>query len=332
MGVGVDGNGNHVSFGNPTKLQFTDSQSLTIVSCFYLTVAAVSFPQILSKYTGTGSIPFWQWRLETGDKLAFYYGNIATAFGSVVGATAIAINTRVVGAARRDVAADTMAVFLNGVIDGTNTDASSGSYTISTGDVASEFTGSGTNGISALKVFDFIFDIALSDAEIAEISNNPYSMLEHGFWPSDQMQSVWSKLPNIPVALELGMPYDSSTNLRSYSFTPYESVRSVLAATKIPYESLRGVRGTTGMPYESDGVPFNTLYLYWNVINTELVNVPLVLLWDVIALPGQIPPLTLQWNVRNTPVPLTLRWRVMGTLPTLWESDIQKPVAEIEEI
>lgn len=136
----------------------------------------------------------------------------------------------------------------------------------------------------------------------------------------------------LPVSVQAAVPYESRFNVVSRTVLPYASSgRLQYMQNVLPYDVVGSVEALEFLSYESSGQPGTALSLFWNVRNPALLNVPLVLIWDVVPGPGVMMRLTLQWNVRDKPAPLTLRWRVLPTLPQLWEHDIQKPVTTITE-
>lgn len=305
QGVGVDGTTNHLTFGNPVKLQFTQLSSFTIVSCFYLSTAGQAFPNILSKYTGLGTGALWMFRLNVSDQLSFFVGNFG-ALGSVSGATTIVPNVRTVAAARRDVSADTLAVFLNGKLDGSATDASTGTWTMTTGEVATELVANNTDGLEALKVFDFIFNRALTNAEIAEVSSDPYSMFEWDLPVTDML------FPPIILTRDGHIPVEWLATLNRDG-----QIRAIVNA----------LQRNGNIPVEFGGQPANQLLLIWKILRG--LNVPLLLQWNIVR-EALSQGLTLQFNVRQTMPSLQLRWRVLPPIEKQFvDNDVHNPTASV---
>jgi hypothetical protein len=329
----VLGTGAHVSFGNPAKVQFTQASSFTIVSCFYLTTAGQSFPQILSKDSGIGAPrSLLQWRLNS-DKLEMIVGSTGETLGSVTGASTLSIDTRVVAAARRDVAADTLAVFLNGKLDQSIADASTGTWTITDGELASELVSAGASGIAALKVFDFIFGRALSNAEILDIYGDPYQMFEDEAPPLVQLIGL-APAPTSPIAGSAAIEFSATGALSSSRLLSGSAVVEITAAGALsPSPDTAQFSGSATIEIAATGKLFGGrgwLDVEFMVVQTDLA--PLTVTFDVINVPFVLESLRVLFDVvQANPDALEVIFDVIpqAVVASSTDSDLQAPIARV---
>jgi len=128
------------------------------------------------------------------------------------------------------------------------------------------------------------------------------------------------------------IPVESGKLLIRTEILPVENsgAKTVTLDVDIPIDSIAGgtrVNRDEAIPVESDGVDPNKLLLIWSV--RVKLDVPFQLMWNVVAA-GLAQSLVLQWNVRQTMPPLTLRWNVIpDLLNPLINNDVQMPVGII---
>jgi hypothetical protein len=178
-GISVVSAANHIDWGNPAKLAFTETSSFTIVQLIQHTTVGESFPQLFSNDSGLGGRILFQFRLNS-DKLETLIGTTAATLGSVTGATAMTAGTLHLVGYRRDRANTEHAVFLDGKKNATNTDASNSTFTLGSGLWATELTGAGSNGYTGKILLTLVFSRALSDAEMLDLYNDPWQWVENG--------------------------------------------------------------------------------------------------------------------------------------------------------
>jgi hypothetical protein len=336
-------------------VQFTQASSFTIVSCFYLTTAGQSFPQILSKDSGIGAPrSLLQWRLNS-DKLEMIVGSTGETLGSVTGASTLSIDTRVVAAARRDVAADTLAVFLNGKLDQSIADASTGTWTITDGELASELVSAGASGIAALKVFDFIFGRALSNAEILDIYGDPYQMFEDEAPPLVQLIGL-APAPTSPIAGSAAIEFSATGALSSLVVTEISgsaaiefSATGALSSSRLlsgsavveitaagalsPSPDTAQFSGSATIEIAATGKLFGGrgwLDVEFMVVQTDLA--PLTVTFDVINVPFVLESLRVLFDVvQANPDALEVIFDVIpqAVVASSTDSDLQAPIARV---
>lgn len=146
-----------------------------------------------------------------------------------------------------------------------------------------------------------------------------------GEWGSGESDTV-------DFARDESIPVESGKRLIRSETIPYENsgAKTVTRDEDIPIDSIAGgtrINRNEEIPIESDGVDPNKLLLIWSV--RVKLDTPFQLMWNVVAA-GLAQSLVLQWNVRQTMPPLTLRWNVIpDLLNPLITNDIQLPVGII---
>jgi len=322
--------GDYVTFGNITKLKFTNASSFTIISAIIPTNLAIE-QEIMSKSLLFGSLTL-NWGL-IADKLKFLIGNAGLTLGEVYGALSVPADALSIVACRRDVTADTLALYVNGMKDTSVTDASTGAWTISTGEWASILTDSLTNGFDGLKVVDLVFGRALTDAEIADVSTNLYALFE---WEVPLTDTLF-----VPITLTRDghMPVEWLATLNRDGHIPVEWLGNMISYP-IPIEwrggldrdghlpiDLQAFLRSGRIPVEFSGQPSGQLLLIWRII--KKLNVPLELQWNIVR-EALSQGLTLSFNVKQALPSLQLRWRVLPPIQQQFvDNDIHNPTASV---
>lgn len=259
--------GSAVSFGNPVKLQFGNASSFTIFSIIGPEGGGTT-RCILGNDTFAPGRPLIQWNVTSAEKVNLGVGDVDFVLGSVTGATSVPVNSgRLFSAAGvRDVAADTLYAYLDGVQDAAVTDDSTGTWQVTAGEWRSAYNvvgGAASNNWQGRKVLDLIYDRALSAAEIAQLHADPWQLfLSDGLVESDlfvitppnlfarsalpfDLRETERASPLLPVewraTLEPGLPL------------PAEWLVQLEALRTAPFDTLQDIASRAGLPVEWDG-------------------------------------------------------------------------------
>lgn len=135
--------------------------------------------------------------------------------------------------------------------------------------------------------------------------------------------------PGTDIEHDETIPVDATMVLNRDESIPWENdgAETVTVDVSIPIDNTAGgtrIERDEEIPIDVTGEDPNRLLLIWSV--KVRLDTPFQLSWNVVAA-GLNQSLTLQWNVRQTMPPLTLRWNVIpDILNPLINNDIQMPV------
>lgn len=174
------GGSQYMGWGNPATMQFSETSDWTMLSLFMVGGGESQLRMILAKDSGNSPRPLFHFRLDS-DNLHAVWGHTSYTLGSVTGTQKIGLATRYGEthcAAFRRKAGVSATLFLDGQVDGSGSDASTGTWTVSTGTVRSQYEGSTSDPWNGVKYLDLVFPEALSDEEIKFLTLNPYFVLD----------------------------------------------------------------------------------------------------------------------------------------------------------
>lgn len=177
-------NTNYLSAGTPAKLQFTETSSWTIHNVLtYQGTAA----EIWSTDPGGATRSRIDWEIDGSNHLSLTIGNNGGTLGTVTGTTSLsgapAQQVRHVTAVR-DVANTKLNLYLDGRLEATAADASTGTWTVGassgSGDWKTRFDGTNSNDYIGLMACIAIWNRPLSAQEVQQLYREPWCLLIQG--------------------------------------------------------------------------------------------------------------------------------------------------------
>ncbi len=204
-----DATSNDIDFGLPSKLAFTETSSWTIyVACSIDGGAGAARNIIRSDGFGGSPRHGLALQLSSANVLNSFFGIIGGTTGVATSANTQAVNNTVIRdfVHVRDVANDQIKLYIDGLIDTTASDASTGSWTIN----ANYFTSfqSSSEAWNGRYYFIYIWDRVLTAEEIAWIYKEPFALFGYPtvksyFFSADPLQTI-------TVADDLNSPWQDS--------------------------------------------------------------------------------------------------------------------------
>jgi len=181
MGFDVPGtSGNRVVFTTPQKTRWTETSSFSVCSIFTVDAGDGTGRSLLRQDSCTGSRTWWGIGfILTDNKLHIRFGNSAGTEGAL-GATntTLAADGKVVSACWvRDVALDTLYVYIDGVLDASGADASTSTWTVGNFDLRSSCTTTSEHW-NGRKIQDLIWNRALRADEVRQLHATDYDVFE----------------------------------------------------------------------------------------------------------------------------------------------------------
>ena len=177
IGMTFDGTSDFLDFTNVVDTQFSDTTSFTIVSVFR-PEADSTFRNVLRKDNGTGTRALWGIRQTSSNKLDALFGITSATLGSIT--SNLTLTQRVYASALvRDVKADQIRLFIDGVLDNEVADGSTGTWTVSLGALRTAVdSGGSAEKWKGEKFLDIIFPFnALTNEEARQLTLDPWVML-----------------------------------------------------------------------------------------------------------------------------------------------------------
>lgn len=176
---------NFTHWGSPTKFDLTQASSFSTFSVFTAYAgagAARMFPQ--TRDTGSGNRTLFQWNLTTGNNLRIVFGSTLADLGFTDSTTAFTDSPGVIrtGAGVRDVAADQIRVYADGILESEITDPSTGTWTLA-GTVGSALisnpASTGSFGSLMSHHLDLMWSRAITSEEVGLLNQDPYVFFDY---------------------------------------------------------------------------------------------------------------------------------------------------------
>lgn len=171
----------YLSWGNPDALKFNDTSNWTMLSLFVVAGGEGTLRTLMAKDTGASPRTLFQFRVDSDNKLHAVFGHTSNTLGSIQGSKTIGMATRYgethCGAFRR-IAGSSLALFLGGEVEASGADASTGTWTITDGDVESRYAASNSSHWNGYKKLNLIWNYALPTDILRDLTRNPHLIFE----------------------------------------------------------------------------------------------------------------------------------------------------------
>lgn len=280
LGTGLSLSGsdsNFIDFGNPAKLQFTETSSFSIYVIATVGGGAGALRDMFRNDPGGTSRTLCLFRLNASNFLDFAFGDNAggNVRGSLTGSTtAVGVSIprvrHFVGV--RDVTADTIQLYIDGLREATGADASTGTWTINASTWMTKFVSGGEpyNGVICAIM---IFNRALGAEEVQSLYLNPWQVLVRGVATQSPSDVVVSPDTSTSMAAtgSMAVTIAAATNAASMdgnadfgafaSYTVSQVAPGLIVIitdpgsgyTTVPTVSFTGVTGATGVAVLGSG-------------------------------------------------------------------------------
>lgn len=277
VGLGLSHNAsdsNYLDFGNPSKLQFTDTSSFSIYVIATVGGSAGSFRDLFRNDPGGSPRTLCFFRLTDTDVLSFSFGDTAGTRGTLTGSTAVNVSIprvrHFVGV--RDVPNDTIQLYIDGNQEATGADASTGTWTVNASTWMTKFS-SGGEPYDGKICGVLVWNRPLSAAEAQSLYLDPWQVLVRGVAPRSPAEVVVSPDTSTSMAAIGAMTLTTSAATHAASmdgaadFGPFASYTAPQVApgliviitnpgsgyTAVPTVTFSGVTGATGVAVLGSG-------------------------------------------------------------------------------
>jgi len=309
---GASGGGSVTEWRGGTHLIFDENSSITMFSAFTVDGADTTYRQLLGRDNVS---PRRAYVLYVGPVaglgnrvIEFYFGTVGGSITQVAGATTVpndpdAFRT---AAGVRDRATDTMKVYLNGVQDGSATDTLTGTFSADVGNVGMGLP-DGVNVFNGKKFVDYIFNRALTAAEVLSLHKDPWQLFE---WDSPAMsyEPFIKRSAVMPVdwahvlKARLAMPVEWVGNwpVARSAAAPVDWGAMAKRVQAMPVDWQGRLARALTMPVEWDFTP--GLLNLFNILRE--LDMPLLNFFDIMQGVNPLPGLTNTFSIYTVPAGL----------------------------